>query len=466
MTDLAAGTPASRPCGRRRGRRLPRAKMTRFLPFPAAYPIMSMPRLLVTAAFALAACFAAPHAATAAPAATDELIWRGDQATGRSIMTDLAKEYAKQKKGKIALQTFSTVSGLDAVSRGTADIAGSARGKDARRAEEANVNFVPVALDAAVPITHPSNPVTSLTMRQLYEIYFGRITNWKELGGQDKPINLYAIAAPLDGIEYSLRELVFNDGAKRVAAPRLYLNTAMLEQAITLDPAGLGLSTLAGVHANKGVKVIGVEGVQPTSATIADGSYPLFITLYLAEREDSPKHEAIQRFIGFLATPEAKAILRRHQLVPYADATNVATLHTTRVAFIKQRLLAEGSRAVLATTPPTPVSAPRATLEAKRATAPTAESTQQARANLARAEQKKAAAGKSAPAPKKAVASVAKKPAAAAPAKPKVAKATPAKPASKNVVAGAVTKPAKKPAEPKKPAASFGNVSGGANSGG
>lgn len=426
---------------------------------------MSMPRLLVSAALALSAiCLASPRIATAA---LDELVWRGDQATGRAIMQDLAKEYAKQKKGKIVLQPFSTVSGLDAVAKGSADLGGSARGKDVRRAEESSINFVPVALDAAVPIAHPGNPVTSLSMRQLYEIYFGRITNWKDLGGDDKPINLYAIAAPLDGIEYSLRELVFNDGAKRVAAPRLYLNTVMLEQAIALDPAGLGLSTLAGVHANKGVKVIGVEGVQPTSATIADGSYPLFITLYLAEREDSPKHEAIGRFISFLDTPEAKDVLRRHQLTPYAEADNVAAHHSNRLAFIQERLSAQGSTATLvSTTPaatpvPTPVSAPRATLEAKRSVAPTAESTQQARENLARAEQKKAAAQ----AKKAAVASAAKKPAAGAAAKPNVAKATPAKPVARKVVASAQTPPAKKPAEPKKPAATFGNVSGGATGG-
>ena len=417
-------------------------------------PIIRLFAITASALFVL--CLSRPAAA-----APDDLIWRGDHATGRVVMENLAKAYAKEKKGKITLQPFSTVSGLDAVAKGTADIAGSARGKDVRRAEEATLNFIPVALDAAVPIAHPSNPVSSLSMRQLYEIYFGRITNWKELGGDDKPINLYAIAAPLDGIEYSLRELVFKDGAKRVAAPRLYLNTAMLEQAITLDPAGLGLSTLGGVHTNKGVKFIGVEGVQPSTATLADGSYPLFITLYLVEREDSPKREALGRFVAFLDTPQGKGILKTQGLVPYAEAENVATHHAARVAFIEQRLLAEGSKVSLATTTPavapTPVSAPRAELEAHKAVAPTAESTQQARANLARAEQQKAAAAKPVATPKPAVASAAtKKPAAAA--KPKVAKAAPVK--------KPVAKAAPKAEEPKKPAVSFGNVSGGNVSGG
>ena len=88
--------------------------------------------------------------ATAVSAADDTLIWKGDHATGRVIMEDLAKQYAKEKKGTIKLESFSTISGLDAVAQGSADIAGSARGKYDKRPEEAGINFVPVALDAAV----------------------------------------------------------------------------------------------------------------------------------------------------------------------------------------------------------------------------------------------------------------------------------------------------------------------------
>jgi phosphate transport system substrate-binding protein len=414
------------------------------------------------------ACIGAP-----AGAATDQLIWRGDQATGRSIMQDLAKEYAKQKKGKIELQPFSTLSGLDAVASGAADIAGSARGKYARRAEEANINFVPVALDAAVPITHPKNPVGSLSLRQIHDIYYGRITNWKELGGNDAPINLYAIAAPLDGVEFSLRELVFRNGGQPVAAPRLYLNTVKLEEAITLDPSGLGLSTLATTHGNKGLKPLKVGGIAASTATVADGSYPLYITLYLANLEGSPKQDAVMRFLAFLETPAAKDILRRHQLTPYADSGDAIARNEQRMAYIDAQIGRDGKTAAIATAH-TPVSAPRATLEARSRIAPTSASTQAARENLVRAEEKNKteAAAKPATAPvKKAVASAPKKAATApakkvavakaAPAKKKtaVAKATPPKPAAK-----AQPKATAKAEAPAKPAASFGNVSGGADS--
>ena len=398
--------------------------------------------------------------------AEDELLWRGDHATGRVIMEDLSKQYAKEKKGKITLQPFSTVSGLDAVAQGTADIAGSARGKYAKRAEESGVNFVPVALDGAVLITHPKNPVGSLTLHQVYDIYYGRITNWKDLGGEDRPINLYAIAAPLDGIEFSVREVVFRNGDQRVAAPRLYLNTTKLEEAVAIDPAGLGLSTFASTYANKGVKPLAIEGISASTTSIGDGSYPLYITLYLAEKVDSPKQDAINRFIAFLDSPPAKDILRRHQLVPYGDSTDALAHASARTAFIDAKLGREPGTAVAtvaAVTPapvaasvptPTPVAAPRATLEAKSRIAPTAESTEQARANLARAQAK--AEEKKAAKAAKAEAAKAEKPAPKK--KTAVAKAE-SKPAEKKPANfGNVDAAAKTEAKP----ATFGDVSGGA----
>jgi phosphate transport system substrate-binding protein len=412
----------------------------------------------------------------ASASAADDLVWRGDHATGRALMDDLAKEYAKAKLGKITLQPFSTVSGLDAVATGSADIGGSARGKFAQRSEEANLNFVPVALDAAVLVTHPKNPVRNLTLMQVHDIYFGRIKNWKDLGGPDKEINLYVIAAPLDGVEYSLRELVYRKGNQPVAVPRLYLNTVKLEEAITLDPAGLGLSTLANTWSNKGVKALAIEGVDPSTRSVADGTYPLYITLYSVSRVDSPKQAAIDRFLAFLTTPPAKAILKKHQLIPYSDANDLIAKNDQRMQFIDARVGrdAVASAAIAAgSTPPAMQSAPRAVLSSKTSIAPTAESTQAARENLARIEAKKKAeadAKKLAAANAKQAAQASAAPAAAAapkaqdaPAKKMVA-AAPTKPAAKAKVATAKPKSAKPKAAAEAPAkapASFGNVSSG-----
>ncbi len=396
-----------------------------------------------------------------ASAAEDELLWRGDHATARTIMDELAKEYAKEKKGKITLQPFSTVSGLDAVAQGTADIAGSARPKYTKRPEEAGINFVPVALDAAVLIAYPKNPVQSLTLHQVFDLYYGRITNWSAVGGEPKDVNLYGIAAPLDGVEFSVRDLVFRNGDQRVAIPRLYLNTTKLEEGVSIDPAGIGLSTLASIHSNPAVKALAIEGISATPATIADGSYPLYITLYLAAKADSPKQAAIDRFIAFLNSDTAKAVLRKHDLVPYSDATDAIARNATRTAFIDAHLNRDATTAagaVAAVTPapaaaemppPAPVAAPRATLESKTRVAPTSESATQARENLARAEaakqEKKEAEAASAAKSDKQVATATSAPA---------PKSEPKPPAKKKAAVAKTEKPVKK----EEPKATFGNV--------
>ncbi|WP_049621563.1 LysM peptidoglycan-binding domain-containing protein [Frateuria defendens] len=309
------------------------------------------------------------------------LVWRGDVTTARGVVGDIAKTWESTGHGKIELQPFNTASGLEAVGSGLADLAGSARGPNGSAAE-ASLAFTPVAWDALVMITHPSNPVGNLTLKQLHDIYYGKITNWSQLGGPDAPINVYAVASPGDGVEYSLRRLLFGRGNQPVAAPRLYVNTAKLEEAIALDPKALGVSTLAGVSGNGKVKTLRIDDTPPTVANIADGSYPLYTPLYLVTNANSPKAADTKAFIDFLSTDQAKAVLRKHLVLPYADAAGLVGLDEARRA----KILAEVGVKV----PPvntgtggTPVAAPGATYAARSAAAPTSPRTLEAKQALA-----------------------------------------------------------------------------------
>jgi len=263
------------------------------------------------------------------------LVWRGDYATARGVVEDVSKAWEKSGKGRIEIQPFNTASGLDAVAHGLADIAGSAR--NSAGGIEGDLVFTPVAFDALVMITHPSNGTGNLTVKQLHDIYFGKITNWKDVGGKDAPINLYAVASPGDGVEYSLRRLIFGRGNQPVAAPRLYVNTAKLEEAVTLDPNALGVTTLSGVASNSKVKMVSVDGVRPSVPTITDGSYVLYTPLYLVTNKESPKAAQITAFMEFLHTDQVRSLARAHQLVPYTDAPQLAQNDKAR----REKLLAE-----------------------------------------------------------------------------------------------------------------------------
>lgn len=337
----------------------------------------------------------AAKAKTPAPAGP-VLIWRGDHNVARAFMKDMAADYEKSRQGRFTLQPFSTVSGLDAVNSGTADIAGSSRPPMPGRAEEQGTNFLPIAWDGLVMITSPKNPVNNLTLKQIHDIYFGEVTDWSELGGPAGPIDLYAVAGPLDGSEYTLRDLIYHHGDQAVSVPRLYLNVDKLEEGIAIDPHGLGLSTYSSAHANAGLKMLSIEDIAPSTATIADGSYPLYSTLFLAARDDSKNHDAIVKFALYTTSEPAQAILRRHGLVPYSEGQNLVTKQTERAAWIDARVrpgAAAAAAAAVAAASSTPVSAPNATADYLTRMAPTAPETQEAKERAARlnAEKKQSA---------------------------------------------------------------------------
>jgi phosphate transport system substrate-binding protein len=359
-------------------------------------------RLLQSVVFSLALLGTSVPAAVAASSAKSasfvpktSIVWRGDIVSARGFTSDLVDTYRKEEQGLLTVQPFSTISGIDAVIDGSADIAGSARAMSEVRESERQLIFQPVALDAIVVVTHPRNPVSNISLAQLRQIYLGRTKNWQELGGADVPINLYSIAAPLDGVEFSFRSLLYKRGEQRVAAPRLYLNTSKLEEAIAIDPSGLGLTTLSSAYANKGMKMLSVEGVNASTQSVADGSYPLFTTLYVVQRADSPNRAAVDDFVRYLGTPSALQTMRRHQLIPYIEAGDVYTRDGERLAFIDSAIVSV-TPADVAAMPrkreERPAqSAPRASLQERISIAPDSELTQEARKNLLRAEKAKAA---------------------------------------------------------------------------
>jgi phosphate transport system substrate-binding protein len=179
-------------------------------------------------------------------------------------------------------------------------------------------------------VTNPANPVHNLTLKQLHDIYFGKITNWSDVGGSSAPIDLYAVASPGDGVEYSLRTLLFGRGNQPVAAPRLYVNTHKLEEGVGLNPNGLGVATMADAASNPKLKMIPINGIAPTPSTVGNGSYVLFTPLYLVTNPRNPKAADVSAFIDFLSTDAGKAAMRRHGVVPFSDGAALAAVDVSR----------------------------------------------------------------------------------------------------------------------------------------
>lgn len=291
------------------------------------------------AAFVLACSLFATAPATAAPAAT----WNGDLAAARAFMTDAARIHELRRRGKVEVRAIGTMSALEAVAQGKVALVATARPADPRTPLEQGLVYTPIAWDALAAITHPGNPVKALTLAQLRDVFAGRIRDWSELGGPAKAINVYAVAGPQDGVEWSYRRLLYGDGNARIAARRWYINTKQLEDAVAIDPAAIAFSVLSNTQAHKGIRALAIDGVTPSLATIEAGRYPLITPLYLVARPDAPgvagSLPQARNAVEFFHTEAAlKTEMRRKQLVPALEAPALAAGQAAREAALSAAL--------------------------------------------------------------------------------------------------------------------------------
>ena len=283
------------------------------------------------------------HHETSRKTSGPALIVRGDQVSTEGLVDAVATAFADTGDGHLEVTPFNTVDGIDQTLSGSVDLAASARPPYFKRTQEQGLTFAPVAWDALVLITNVANPVNNITLKQLHDIYYGKITNWSQVGGPDEKIDLDGVASPLDGVQFSFRRLMFGNGDNPVAVPRLFINIDSLQQEISLDTKALALSTLVHARRQQGVKIIPIEGVTPSLATLENATYPLPLTIYLAYKADSPKLATIQKFLTFLGGEKATGILRDHDLLPYAQAVVLnAKSDKDRINLLGARMVAEG----------------------------------------------------------------------------------------------------------------------------
>jgi phosphate transport system substrate-binding protein len=278
----------------------------------------------------------ASTALTLASAAHAQLTLRGDYAAARGI-TEVSALYAKERKTSVSVTPFSTNSGIEGVLKGEIDVAASARPPLESRPQEKELVFWPVAWDAVVFIVHPSNPVQNLTIAQIRDIFQGNLTNWNQVGGRNAPIDLYSVMGPYDGLEASMRQMLFANPGYNAKIKRLFLNQHQIEVGIQMDPDAIGMTTLAGLSKQK-VKALNVEGIAADKDTVADGRYLLTVPLYMVYRADNPKAAEITAFAEFLRTPIAESVIVNKRLVPHREDESFKAMHAQRLATLWTRM--------------------------------------------------------------------------------------------------------------------------------
>lgn len=275
--------------------------------------------------------FLAGHTLPAAEAVSEPqspketLRWAGCGITKKAFMKELATAYEKIYGVHFQLEGGGATKGIRRVHNREVDIGGSCRNKIPGIPEERGVRMSPVAWDALVVMVHPDNPVSDITLDQLKALYEGKITNWKELGGRDAPIELLVRKGKISGVGRTLRELVWADPDQEFKGSTEYPSSGPLEKAVETHPNAIGVSGISSARKRQ-VKLLTLEGKAPTYDNIKNGHYllyrPLYITYY---PRNNPKLKEIKRFIAFAHSTEGRRIIRSQGVVPYLDATGLTS---------------------------------------------------------------------------------------------------------------------------------------------
>lgn len=160
--------------------------------------------------------------------------------------------------------------GIEAVTKGTADIGTSSRDlKD----EEKTLGLVdtPMAYDAIAIIVNPANPVRAITTAQAKAMFRGEIRNWKELGGPDMAIGLVN-RDEASGTREAFSKIVMDK--ERFARDAVVLpGTGQVRAVVAEEPMAVGYISLGFVTDE--VRALSVDGVDPTPESVEAGDYPL-----------------------------------------------------------------------------------------------------------------------------------------------------------------------------------------------
>jgi phosphate transport system substrate-binding protein len=166
------------------------------------------------------------------------------------------------------------------------------------RAKGVNPVRTPVAVDALVPVVHPKNTVARLTVDQLRDIYAGKITNWKDLGGKDETIVVISRDTS-SGTYETWVELIM---AKEKVAPSALLQASngAVVQAVSKNEKAIGYIGFG--YLNSSLKKVDVNGVEATAATALSNQWPISRELYIFT--NGQPGGAVKKVIDFLVDPK------------------------------------------------------------------------------------------------------------------------------------------------------------------
>ncbi len=257
------------------------------------------------------------------------------QNKGSDTIVNLALAWAERYQQdhsniRISVTGGGSGTGIAALINGTVDIANASRQISPDETSQAQAKGIKpkefvIARDAIAVIVNPENPVSRLTLKQVSDLYSGKINNWKELGGDDRPI-VRLSRETNSGTHVYFLETVVRLGNKNDKT-LFSMDTLLLPSSEGIiaelrdNPNAIGYDGLGYVPKDGTVKVIALAKdasspyILPSVATVNSGAYPVARDLYMYTAGD-PKG-AVKDYLDWIRTSaEAQDIVSKQGFVP------------------------------------------------------------------------------------------------------------------------------------------------------
>ena len=208
--------------------------------------------------------------------------------------------------------------GIEAVSAGTAQIGTSSRDLKPEESKLGLVDF-PIAYDGIAVIVSPDNPVSGVSMQQLRDIFAGRIKNWSEVGGENRPIELVN-RDESSGTREAFQKLVMATDLFDSRATVLP-GTGQVRDVVARAPGAIGYISLGFVKprfTTVRVKALTVDGILPSEKSVADHTYPIGRVLHFFTRGHPTG--LTKQFVDFvLSSTVQKGVVTDAGFIPIAE---------------------------------------------------------------------------------------------------------------------------------------------------
>lgn len=201
-------------------------------------------------------------------------------------------------------------SGIQAVLEGRCDIGLSSRAlKDEEKSK--GLTGTVLALDGIAVIVNPKNGVKNLTIEQLADIYTGKLTNWKQLGGSDKAIvtiGREAGSGTRDGFESITKT------ANECKYRQELTATGDVITAVSQNEGAIGYASLSAIKDT--VRALSIGGVLPSEATVKDGTYLIQRPFVLVTKTNTKLSAAAQKFFDYAVSSESATLITAAGAIP------------------------------------------------------------------------------------------------------------------------------------------------------